>query len=296
MNRSYKNKTLVGNWYEDRFAPQQLPINEYGVRKQRESEPAISCLGSAGVPKPLGAIRRQPKWDTSGVIPNDGFNEVHTMTKTQIVNPEKVKATLQKRPSHVDQGTGQFKRVINKDNIAALTHVQREVEGVLPKHPADWNRTYFETSYKSNFGTESAPRKNEVQEQDHFTTSNKAFFKGEGNKPYNPAGTTHKTSFMELSAKQRKEILCAEILKGSDDPQHNTKVQKSWIPSGDPGIAARESFKHPDDLPPVDNENSLPLGKGNYFTKKFSDQPGAYRRVRCEITAAPSEHLNMGLR
>ena len=39
----------------------------------REKEADLNCLTSSGLPKPLGAIKRVPKHDSTGIIPDDGF-------------------------------------------------------------------------------------------------------------------------------------------------------------------------------------------------------------------------------
>ena len=47
---------------------------------RRPYEPAINCLTSTGIPKPLNRLHRLPKHDTSQLIPSDGFNEISTTT------------------------------------------------------------------------------------------------------------------------------------------------------------------------------------------------------------------------
>jgi len=39
---------------------------------------------------------------------------------------------------------------------------------------------------------------------------------------------------------------------------------------------------------PFDNANSLPLGDGNWANQKKSDLPGAYRKVRTDVTMRPN--------
>ena len=38
-----------------------------------------------------------------------------------------------------------------------------------------------------------------------------------------------------------------------------------------------------------DNANSLPLGEGIHATKKFDDTPGAFRRIRQDVTITKNE-------
>jgi hypothetical protein len=121
--RSYKNKTLVQNWYEDRLAPDQ-PSKLYPTETQaREKEDSISCLTSAGVPKALNVLKRQQKWDTTGVIPDDGFREMYTTQKTELLDPEETKNKYQKPPGHLDS-EGLAYNTVQKSNFTTLTHTE----------------------------------------------------------------------------------------------------------------------------------------------------------------------------
>ena len=40
-----------------------------------------------------------------------------------------------------------------------------------------------------------------------------------------------------------------------------------------------------------DNANSLPLGEGIHATKKFDDTPGAFRRIRQDVTISKNETI-----
>jgi hypothetical protein len=120
----YTHKTLVGNWYEESLAPVQESKKYPDERINRGHEDAISTLTASGIPKPLGCINRMKKWNTSGVIPDDGFRDMYTIHRTEIPDPYRKKAELQKPPPHLEQATGESKTIINKDNIARLTHVQ----------------------------------------------------------------------------------------------------------------------------------------------------------------------------
>lgn len=119
--RSYNNKTLNNNWFEDRFAPAQESQKYPEERIIREKEDAISCLGAAGIPKPLSTWGYVKKWNTTGVIPDDGFREMYTISKTEMPDPAKIKEKLQKPPAIYEQN-GAIKSVINKNTISNLTH------------------------------------------------------------------------------------------------------------------------------------------------------------------------------
>ena len=174
---------------------------------------------------------------------------------------------------------------------------------VLPKHPETWDKRYFDTSYGdftenvqdfNGTGKPQAASKKPKDDAGHFVTTNQTFFNAGQEKAGLSAGLTYKPGFLD-SLKEKSELLCAEKLRTSEDPQHNTIIQRTWLPTEDPGVRARMTVK---DLgvPKADNENSLPLGTGNYFTQERKEQPGAYRKVRSEITTAPVEHVRMALR
>lgn len=166
----------------------------------------------------------------------------------------------------------------------------------MPKHPSEWEKRYFDTTYRSVHGHSVDPAPSTLQPEPHFTTTNQQFYKSAAPVASKVAGSSQRAGFMELSSKQKREILSAEILRTSTDPQHNTKLQRTWLPCDDPGVKARETLGALDQMPERDNENSLPLGKGGYFTNEVKFDSGAYRKVRSEITTAPNEHMKMGFR
>mmetsp|Transcript_10587 Transcript_10587/g.10605 ORF Transcript_10587/g.10605 Transcript_10587/m.10605 type:complete len:230 (-) Transcript_10587:44-733(-) len=229
---------------------------------------------------------------------------MYPISKTEMPDPAKVKEKFQKPPSIYDPATGATRPLINKNTISSLTHNERELPGpsegfgaVLPKHPAEWEKRYFETTYRAVHGHSAEPKAREKpSNEDHFTTTNQIYYKPGLNDANKVAGSSQRAGFMELTAKQKREILSAEILRTSSDPQHNTKLQRTWLPCEDPGVKAREVFGVLGSGPDKDNENSLPLGKGDYFKNDVKFESGAYRKLRTEITTAPSEHVRMGFR
>ncbi|OMJ72777.1 hypothetical protein SteCoe_28695 [Stentor coeruleus] len=298
--RAYNNKTLVQNWYEDRLAPPQVSKLYPSEMTVREKEDSISCLTSAGVPKALNTLKRQQKWNTAGVIPDDGFREMYTVNKTEIPDPQKTKEEVSKPPVLYDIN-GKTQQTMQKSNIISLTHIERETTGpksgfgaVLPKHPDTWDKRYFETTYNCVHGEPGSKPKPTVPEHSNFITTNQTFYNTGKELVGNSAGISYKPGFLD-SLKEKSELLCAEKLRTSEDPQHNTVIQRTWLPTQDPGVKARLSGNKIE-LPKVDNENSLPLGIGQYFVQEKKDNPGAYRRVRSDVTTAPVEHVRMALR
>lgn len=121
---TYSNKTLEKNWYEDRWAPQQDVQKYPHERVLRQHEEALSSLHAIGIAKPLGCIKRMKKWNTAGVVPDDGFREAYTIQRSEFPDPRSVSAVINKRPANLDQTSGNTKKIINADNIAALTLVE----------------------------------------------------------------------------------------------------------------------------------------------------------------------------
>jgi hypothetical protein len=100
------------------------------------------------LPAPLGCIKRKPKQETTGLIPDDGFRELLTVNQERMKNPK----------VHVKKEKPVL-RMINKYNIAELSLVDRPVQttnsgfgAVIPRHGADENARYFNTENRDNYG------------------------------------------------------------------------------------------------------------------------------------------------
>jgi len=75
--------------------------------------------------------------------------------------------------------------------------------------------------------------------------------------------------------------LVGEVYSKAYDPQEQTDVQRSWLYQQDPGVrAVNEGMAGTKQMQFFDNANSLPMGEGIHATKKFSDEVGAFRRIR----------------
>jgi len=116
--QNFSNKTLNSNWYEDRQAIDQPYKKDPTLVTKREKEPDLNCLTSSGIPKALGCINRKPKQVTEGIICDDGFRELSTTNRTELMNP------VVHRPKERPQ-----MNMINKHNIAELSLVDRPVGG-----------------------------------------------------------------------------------------------------------------------------------------------------------------------
>ena len=67
------------------------------------------------------------------------------------------------------------------------------------------------------------------------------------------------------------------------DPQASTDVQRSWLYSKDPSVAAAKIGKTKYKFE-KDNETSLPIGEGEHAKFSHSSEPGFYRCIKSDIT------------
>ena len=75
-------------------------------------------MSSTGLPKPLNRLHRLPKHNTNGLIPSDGFNVKVSEAHMDFLNPDVHR--IKERP---------LLSMINKENLAELTQVERPVVG-----------------------------------------------------------------------------------------------------------------------------------------------------------------------
>lgn len=169
---------------------------------------------------------------------------------------------------------------------------------VLPRHLSDHNRRYFVTTAQAFFGkpnaTSAAPA-TPPQEAKLYQTTNQAFYETGGLPKQQAAGTTVRAGYMSLKDGTKPDLLTGEPWRRHPDPQHNSKVQRTWLYSHDAGIKAREQGTPPP-LSDQDNELSLPLGRGDYNKRTLSLEPGAYRRMRQDVTMNPDQYIQLGFR
>ena len=261
----FTRSCLNDNWYEDRLAPEQPLRTKPEEKFMRNSEPDINCLNANGIPAPLKRIKRNHKWDTTDVIPNDGYKETVTINKTEIVHPDKNR--INEKPKL---------RMINKYNIAELSLVDRPVQGpahgfgsTVKRFDKDHGKVYFNTTNHDFYGAPKHELPSETLE--NFNTT---FSKSGGQRNYDP-----KQGIKKLSG------LTSEVYNTSADPQEHTEVQRTWIYRPDNAVEAIKSgVGSMNQVNEYDNANSLPLGKGEHYYHKKSTDNGAYRTIRTDIT------------
>ena len=143
--------------------------------------------------------------------------------------------------------------MIHKYNIAELSLVDRPVRGpdagfgtVVNKHEKGHDAVHRKTSQAEAFGY--GRKLNPDQQVDSF--KNSLAYGG---------GLSLPRPFVEQGVK------CISGLTGEvyklDDPQESTDVQRSWLYSKDPSVAAMQKGKTDQTLL-KDNALSLPLGDG----------------------------------
>jgi hypothetical protein len=261
----YSTGVLNDNWYEDRIAPEQPLKTRPEEKFMRAQEPDINSLTANGIPAPLKRIKRNHKWDTRDVIPNDGYKELQTINKTEIQHPNKKR--IPEKPKL---------RMINKYNIAELSLVDRPIAGpthgfgaTVKRFDKDHGKAYFETTNHNFYG---APKREDPTEA--VQSFSKTFHTDAGGRNYDP-----KQGLKKLSG------LTAEVYNTSADPQEHTEVQRTWIYRRDNAIeAVKQGLEDAKKIPDYDNANSLPLGKGEHHYHKKSTDNGAYRTIRTDIT------------
>jgi hypothetical protein len=173
--------------------------------------------------------------------------------------------------------------MINKYNIAELSLVDRPVGGahngfgaVVPRHGSDQHARYFNTEHRDNFGG-----KDDLDMTRTLLMHNKQ------------AGGHMRPE--ETQGLRKISNLVGEVYSKAFDPQEQTDVQRSWLYQQDPGVTAvnrgqtgkNQTFFY-------DNANSICLGEGYHATMRFSDEPGAFRRIRQDVTLQKPNFITTG--
>ena len=174
--------------------------------------------------------------------------------------------------------------MINKYNIAELSLVDRPVQttaqgfgAVIPRHDATHGARYFRTENRDNFGERVPQGPQETVANFQAASSTQA---GGNLRPIEQQGI-HKIS-----------NLVGEVYSKQYDPQEQTDVQRSWLYQQDPGVrAVNNGQAGKSQMQMFDNANSLPMGEGIHATKKFSDEVGAFRRIRQDVTISKNETI-----
>jgi len=313
----YTKTALMGNWYEERVAVPQPYREDINFRKAREEEDTISFISRNNLLMPLGTVSRSHPWNTAAVVADDGFKEYRTMNKTvydpTLLNNYKsyqdcrpIVKTVETAKNYPENQTSI--QTNQSKNFALLSQTNMQRQGVeakrdvtmnitdfgstFKKHGADHDRHFMLTTYQQNFDRATNPTAQEVIEK-------------EGKKLTSFAGYNVRAE--HLKGIKMTSTLTGEVFKAEQDPQQNTRVQRSWLPYVENAIQAAENnirknddanmssgFKSTDKLAnykanssqvlPYDIATSLPMGDGVQSVKSKYMEPGAFRKIRTDVT------------
>jgi len=314
----------MGNWYEERVAVQQPYREDINFRKAREEEDAISFISRNNLLMPLGTVSRSHPWNTSAVVADDGFKEYRTVNKTvydpTLINNYKsyqdcrpIVKTVEKAKNYPENQTSI--QTNQSKNFALLSQANMQRQGVeakrdvkmnitdfgstFRKHGADHERHYMLTTYQQHFDRADNKTAQEVIERDGKKLGS---FAGYNIRSENSKGI------------KMTSTLTGEVFKAEQDPQQNTRVQRSWLPYAENAIQAAENnirknddanmttgFKTTDRLANYKANNtqvlsydiatSLPMGDGVQNLKSKYMEPGAFRKIRTDVTLIRNKPL-----
>jgi hypothetical protein len=313
----YTKTALMGNWYEEREAINQPYRENVDHRYKRETEEGISFVSQNNLLMPLGRYSRVAPWNTSSVIVDDGFRDYKTINQASY-DPtllQNYKAYSDCRPlvktieprkaypeDHALIQTSHAKNfaLLNQNNMQKHLHeTKRDVKmsmtnfgSTFKKHEPEHDRFHMMTSYQAHFDRQEKPTPQEVIEKDGKRVTS---FKGATHRPEDQKGI------------KMTSTLTGETFRTQLDPQNNTRVQRSWLPYVEGAIQAAESnlrknedinastgFRNTDKMSnyrannsqalPYDIATSLPLGEGEQSLKSKYHEPGAFRKIRSDIT------------
>jgi len=307
----------MGNWYEERLAVEQPARDQPDSRSLRETEDAISFISRKDLLMPLGTTARRHPWNTSACTADDGFRDYKTVNKTYY-DPKLLKnfngyqdcrpltKTIQERKDYPE---AQHSIQTNKSTkFALLSHenLQRQANEVtrdvkmnitdfgstFKKHPEDHERFFHLTTNQKFYDRPKVTTPQDVIEKDAKLLASHAGYE---------ARPDH------LKGIQMSTPMISEVFKQERDPQQNTRVQRAWLPYVEGAIKAAEAnieksqtmnastgLKGTGQLTnyklnnmqtlPHDISTSLPMGEGAYSLKSKYMEPGAFRRVRTDVT------------
>lgn len=320
----YSKTALMGNWYEERLAAKQVSREQPDLRLLREEEGAIAYMTQNNKLLPLPRVKRAPRWNTTQVINDDGFKEYRSEFKTKmdsliLTNYNQYKDCRQLTKS--EQTAKQYPENHVQIQTAGATRLQQLTHGNFTKemidnrrevkmhttdfgstfktHPGDHNRFFAMTAYQAAF---DRPYKPGPQE---FAQTQKAKLDKEAGTHVRP---------MDQTGIKMVSVLTGELHKASNDPQNNTRMQRSWLPYKENALEQAEGnitkntmrnssmgLKTDNNLAnyrqnmtqtlPYDIATSLPLDHGEYDIKSKWLQPGSFRHIRSDVTDVRNKPL-----
>ncbi|KRX02786.1 hypothetical protein PPERSA_02276 [Pseudocohnilembus persalinus] len=312
----FSKTSLMGNWYEERQAPNQPFRDNLENKTLREVEVGISFPSDNNQLQPLARIKRNQPWDTKGLIPDDGFREFRSEQNTKIdpinlnnyynIGDQRclIKTYGQKinypenSANYIQTYKSNNYKMINEDNIQHIKAERKVPTNVtdfgstFQRHKETHDKFYGITQYQH---THSRPIQSTAQQVIENYEKNKDKFSGANERP------VEKQSIKSISA------LTGEKFKNEQEPKDNTAIQRSWLPYQDKALNAADNnlknnqtvnsksgFTPQDPMQtykqnnqqtlPYDIATSLPLGSGAHSQHPLYMNPGAHRHIRTEIT------------
>mmetsp|Transcript_12980 Transcript_12980/g.29311 ORF Transcript_12980/g.29311 Transcript_12980/m.29311 type:complete len:208 (+) Transcript_12980:315-938(+) len=183
----------------------------------------------------------------------------------------------------------QLPKFMNTETVPEICHDDRRpVRGehrgfgaVLDRHPSNYGRRYYNTTYRDNYGR--GMRKRVMESRDPVDMAESGI------------------SVMRV-AERPQGIACSalvgETFKPDSDPADNTFVQRSWMYTADPALTAltRRAKSARPSVPTKNNELSLPLGEGAHKAMMSQTPRGTKSfRVTTEITVGRGSRYGVSI-
>jgi len=320
----YSKNALMGNWYEEREAIPQPYRENLDQRFKRESEDAISFITRNNELKPLERYNRVQPWNTSAVIVDDGYREWKTLNKTTydptLLSNYKAHGdcrplikTVEAKKDYPESHTmiqtskpSNYTLLSDKNMQKQIAETKRDVKmnmtdfgSTFKKHNQDHDRFYMMSTYQQHFDRAEKTTPQQVIEKDGAKLTS---FKGYTGRPDEQKGI------------KMTSTLTGEVFKQEQDPQQNTRVQRSWVPYVEGSIkAAEKNMKKNDEINtttgfkttnrldnyrannsqvlPYDIATSLPMGDGMSSLNSKYREPGTFRRITTDVTMIRNKPL-----
>ncbi|KAL4432987.1 hypothetical protein ABPG74_005360 [Tetrahymena malaccensis] len=312
----YTSTALMGNWYEERLAPNQPFRENLQTKTVREEEAAISFASDTNKLIPLSRVNRNLPWDTKGVIADDGFKEFRSVNRTSYdpINLNNYynlgdcrqiykhytaeKKYPENNPTQIQTLKANQYSLLNQTNSQHI-HKERQVPNnvsdfgsTFKKFPETHEKFFGMTTYQQSF---SRPLKETAQQIIAQSEKKINHFAGTNERPVHQQST------------KMTSVLTAEKYKNEQEPKDNTSIQRSWLPYKDKALQVAQNnliknetlnqtkgftpfnplITYKNNLSQVqqhDIATSLPIGSGEHSDQKRTNQPGEFRHVRTDVT------------
>jgi len=243
---TYGQKTLNGNWFEDRVQPagSLTVLGSIDSKTTRPYETDIAYIGERY--DVLSRISRMPQRE-SYATPDDGFREKGCTSKVDFAPPRSRKEFVFHTPAQPRLISTESVPEVSFEERRPIPGTKRGFGSVLNRHEDGHEQRFFNTTNGDVYG-EAGPR----------------VLRGQRSDPINfrrSAGTN------TADDENRAEGIAVGCLTGenfcqSSDPACNTMCQRAWLYQADPALKHVHLGGSRPKVAEVDNELSLPIGKG----------------------------------